>query len=59
MKIVYNVLSSGKKVVTYGEIIHNKDVVYDLEKKGIDMPNDIITCGELCDYLIERISKKV
>ena len=35
LKIVYNVLSEGKKVVTYGEIIHNKDVVAELAEKGV------------------------
>ncbi|MBP1550409.1 MAG: 4-hydroxy-3-methylbut-2-enyl diphosphate reductase, partial [Oscillospiraceae bacterium] len=37
LKIVYNILSSGKKVVTYGEIIHNKDVVKELEAKGVQI----------------------
>ncbi len=35
LKIVYNILSTGEKVVTCGEIIHNKDVVNDLSKLGV------------------------
>lgn len=35
VKIVYNILSEGKKVVTYGEIIHNKDVTRELSEKGV------------------------
>lgn len=35
LKIVYNILSEGKKVVTYGEIIHNKDVTAELSAKGV------------------------
>ena len=35
VKIVYNILSEGKKVVTYGEIIHNRDVTRELSEKGV------------------------
>ncbi|MDE6131943.1 MAG: 4-hydroxy-3-methylbut-2-enyl diphosphate reductase, partial [Oscillospiraceae bacterium] len=35
VKIVYNILSEGKKVVTYGEIIHNKDVTRELSENGV------------------------
>lgn len=35
VKIVYNVLDSRNKVVTLGPIIHNKNVVGDLEQKGV------------------------
>ena len=35
VKIVYNNLNNPKKVVTLGPIIHNKDVVGDLESKGV------------------------
>lgn len=35
VKLVYNVLSKGKQVVTYGEIIHNKDVAGELASKGV------------------------
>ena len=37
VKIVYNILSKGKKVVTYGEIIHNKDVSRELAAKGVQI----------------------
>lgn len=35
VKIVYNMLDSRNKVVTLGPIIHNKNVVGDLEQKGV------------------------
>ena len=35
VKMVYNILNSGGKAVTYGEIIHNPNVVEDLRKKGV------------------------
>lgn len=35
VKMVYNILNSGGKTVTYGEIIHNPNVVEDLRKKGV------------------------
>ena len=34
---VYEQLESGKKIYTYGPIIHNEEVVNDLEKKGISV----------------------
>lgn len=34
---VYEQLETGKKIVTYGPIIHNEEVVGDLEKKGISV----------------------
>ncbi|MBR4096734.1 MAG: bifunctional 4-hydroxy-3-methylbut-2-enyl diphosphate reductase/30S ribosomal protein S1 [Oscillospiraceae bacterium] len=52
LKIVYNVLSSGKKVVTYGEIIHNKDVVRDLEKKGVRITETEKALSELTDETV-------
>ena len=39
VKIVYNVLHEGKKVVTYGEIIHNRDVTDELAAKGVRIVN--------------------
>ncbi|MBP1560597.1 MAG: bifunctional 4-hydroxy-3-methylbut-2-enyl diphosphate reductase/30S ribosomal protein S1 [Oscillospiraceae bacterium] len=39
VKIVYNILNEGKKVVTYGEIIHNPDVVDELARKGVRVVN--------------------
>lgn len=35
VKLVYNKMYSGLKTVTIGEIIHNPDVVRDLESKGV------------------------
>ena len=32
---VYELLDTGKKIYTYGPIIHNKEVVKDLEDKGV------------------------
>lgn len=32
---VYELLDSGEKICTYGPIIHNEEVVNDLEKKGV------------------------
>ncbi len=34
---VYNQAESGKKIHTYGPIIHNEEVVKDLEKKGVQV----------------------
>ena len=31
---VYEQIETGKKIYTYGPIIHNEEVVKDLEKKG-------------------------
>ena len=33
--LTYNLAQSGKKVATLGELIHNKQLVADLEKKGV------------------------
>jgi len=37
---VYRQLESGKKIYTYGPIIHNEEVVRDLEKRGVRMIKD-------------------
>ena len=34
---VYDQAASGKKIYTYGPIIHNEEVVKDLEKKGVQV----------------------
>lgn len=39
VKIVYNIIDNGEKAVTYGEIIHNENVVGDLKKRGVDVLN--------------------
>ena len=41
--------ASGKKIYTYGPIIHNETVVSDLEKKGVrvvESPEDLETIGD-------------
>lgn len=37
---VYEQTGSGKKIYTYGPIIHNEEVVKDLEKKGVQVLNN-------------------
>lgn len=39
VKIVYNIIESGKKAVTYGEIIHNETVVNELKSCGVNVIN--------------------
>ena len=34
---VYEQLESGKKIYTYGPIIHNEEVVRDLESRGVSV----------------------
>ena len=34
---VYNQAENGKNIYTYGPIIHNEEVVKDLEKKGVQV----------------------
>lgn len=36
---VYEQIETGKKIYTYGPIIHNEFVVQDLEKKGVEVTN--------------------
>ena len=38
--MVYEQIGTGKKIYTYGPIIHNEEVVKDLEKKGVTVLND-------------------
>ncbi len=52
VKIVYNILNSGKKVVTYGEIIHNKDVTNELARKGVRIINDLSEMEQLTDETV-------
>ncbi len=37
---VYEQIDTGKKIYTYGPIIHNEEVVKDLEKKGVTVLQD-------------------
>ena len=41
VKIVYNIIDNGKPAVTYGEIIHNENVVNELKKPGRDFRDDM------------------
>lgn len=52
VKIVYNILSEGKKVVTYGEIIHNKDVTRELSEKGVKIVETLEDLSELTDETV-------
>ncbi len=37
---VYEQIATGKKIYTYGPIIHNEEVVRDLEEKGVEVIQD-------------------
>ena len=39
VEMVYSEAAKGKKVYTLGPIIHNEQVVNDLEKKGVNVIN--------------------
>lgn len=52
VKIVYNVLHEGKKVVTYGELIHNRDVTEELAAKGVRIVNTPEELAELTDETV-------
>ena len=44
---VYSEVKKGQKIYTYGPIIHNEQVVGDLEKKGVKVINDIESVKDL------------
>ncbi len=52
VKIVYNILNEGKKVVTYGEIIHNRDVTEELAAKGARIVNTPDELAEITDEVV-------
>jgi len=52
VKIVYNSINEGKNVVTYGEIIHNRDVTEELEKKGVRIVNTPEELAEITDETV-------
>ena len=52
VKIVYNVLHEGKKVVTYGEMIHNRDFTDELAAKGVRIINTPEELAELTDETV-------
>ena len=39
VKIVYNIIENGGRAVTYGEIIHNENVVNELKSRGVNVIN--------------------
>ncbi|MBR1693451.1 MAG: 4-hydroxy-3-methylbut-2-enyl diphosphate reductase, partial [Lachnospiraceae bacterium] len=44
---VYEQIPKGKKIYTYGPIIHNEEVVRDLERKGVTViedPEELADC---------------
>ena len=43
---VYELLNSGEKIAILGELIHNKSVICDLEKRGALTIDDVSECGE-------------
>jgi 4-hydroxy-3-methylbut-2-enyl diphosphate reductase IspH len=47
-------LNEEKKLYSYGEIIHNKDVVNSLEKKGLIVINDILDYSDNNTKLLIR-----
>lgn len=52
VKIVYNVLNEGKKAVTYGEIIHNRNVTDELAAKGARVVNTYEELAEITDETV-------
>lgn len=52
VKIVYNSLDEGKKVVTYGEIIHNRDVTAELSARGVRIVNSPEELAEITDETV-------
>lgn len=46
VNLVYDLVNQGEKVSTFGPIIHNKQVVKDLEKKGVKSIDSPSECQE-------------
>ncbi|MBQ2298781.1 MAG: 4-hydroxy-3-methylbut-2-enyl diphosphate reductase, partial [Bacteroidaceae bacterium] len=40
VNMVYKMLSEGRKVATLGPVIHNPQVIEDLEKRGVKIISD-------------------
>ena len=51
---VYEQIETGKKIYTYGPIIHNEFVVQDLGKKGVE----VIESEEALEQLTEGKNRK-
>ena len=49
---VYSEVEKGGKIYTFGPIIHNKEVVADLEKKGVTVIDDLDKIKELTEGTI-------
>ncbi|HEX3075475.1 MAG TPA: bifunctional 4-hydroxy-3-methylbut-2-enyl diphosphate reductase/30S ribosomal protein S1 [Lachnospiraceae bacterium] len=49
---VYKHISSTEKVYTYGPIIHNEEVVNDLERKGVQIIHNIVELKEITEGTI-------
>lgn len=52
VKIVYNELENGRNTVTFGEIIHNENVVRNLEKSGVRVINSVDDIEKLKDVSV-------
>lgn len=46
VNLVYDLVKKGEKVCTLGPIIHNRQLVEDLESKGVRIINDILDCPD-------------
>ena len=46
VNLVYDLVNQGEKVSTFGPIIHNKQVVQDLEKKGVKSIDNPSKCQQ-------------
>ena len=46
---VYEQIKTGKKIYTYGPIIHNEEVVKDLEEKGVSVVHDKEALAQLTE----------
>ena len=49
VECVYNLLNTTEKIYTFGPIIHNEEVVKDLESKGVSVINDISELDTISD----------
>ena len=49
VNLVYDQVGNAKKVYTYGPIIHNEEVVSDLERKGVVEP--VVGRGDAVEHL--------
>ena len=52
VETVYEQIETGKKIYTYGPIIHNEEVVKDLQNKGVEVINSEEELRELKDGVV-------